>query len=53
MLAFFVPVIPNGGPYPSCASCPDIMGFPYYSSVTYTYFGSGTVYIASGYHLIL
>jgi len=53
LFAYFVPVVPNGGSIPSnCVFCPAML-FPYYSSLTYAYLGSGAVYSHSSYYFKL
>ena len=53
LFAYFVPVVPNGGPWPiNCVYCP-LLAFPYYTSLSYTYLGSGAVYWHDSYYFRL
>ena len=53
MFAYFAPVVANGGSIPSnCVFCPAML-FPYYSSFTYSYLGSGAVYSHGSYYFKL
>jgi hypothetical protein len=53
LFAYFVPVVRGGGSIPSnCVFCPAML-FPYYSSLTYAYLGSGAVYSHGSYYFEL
>jgi hypothetical protein len=53
LFAYFAPVVPSGGSIPSnCVFCPAVL-LPYYSSLTYSYLGSGAVYSHHSYYFKL
>jgi hypothetical protein len=55
LFAYFVPVVPDGGPFPmNCQFCPlFVIGSHYYSSLTYAYLGNGAVYFYNSYYFRL